>query len=294
MDRVSPKVLALLALLTVVWGTNWPMFKIALTELPVLTFRSITMLTAFAVLTAILMARGESFAVPKGKWPALIAASAMNILVWNIATSLAVLYIPSGHASVLAYTMPLWVALLGFAVFGQRLTGRLFAAILIGAVAVVALMLPNFRSYETAPAGLFWGLFAGFCWAIGTFIVKRTAWPGMGLSLTFWQIVISLPPILVGALAIDGIPDHWPSAGALIATIYTGAIPMALGTATWFALVKLLPAQIAALSSIAIPIVAIVSGVLLLHEPLSPLQMVAIASTVVALWLALMPGKRSS
>jgi drug/metabolite transporter (DMT)-like permease len=293
-DRVSPKVLALLALLTVVWGTNWPMFKIALTELPVLTFRSITMLTAFAVLTAILMARGESFAVPKGKWPALIAASAMNILVWNIATSLAVLYIPSGHASVLAYTMPLWVALLGFAVFGQRLTGRLLAAILIGAVAVVALMLPNFRSYETAPAGLFWGLFAGFCWAIGTFIVKRTAWPGMGLSLTFWQIVISLPPILVGALAIDGIPDHWPSAGALIATIYTGAIPMALGTATWFALVKLLPAQIAALSSIAIPIVAIVSGVLLLHEPLSPLQMVAIASTVVALWLALMPGKRSS
>jgi drug/metabolite transporter (DMT)-like permease len=293
-DRVSPKVLALLALLTLVWGTNWPMFKIALTELPVLTFRSVTMLTAFAVLTAILMARGESFAVPAGKWPALIAASAMNILVWNIATSLAVLYIPSGHASVLAYTMPLWVALLGFAVFGQRLTGRLLAAILIGAVAVVALMVPNFRSYETAPAGLFWGLFAGFCWAIGTFIVKRTAWPGMGLSLTFWQIVISLPPILLGALAIDGIPDHWPSAGALIATIYTGAIPMALGTATWFALVKLLPAQIAALSSIAIPIVAIVSGVLLLHEPLSPLQMVAIASTVVALWLALMPGKRSS
>ena len=294
MDRVSPKVLVLLALLTLVWGTNWPMFKIALTELPVLTFRSITMLTAFAVLTAILMARGESFAVPAGKWPALIAASAMNILVWNIATSLAVLYIPSGHASVLAYTMPLWVALLGFAVFGQRLTGRLLAAILIGAVAVVALMVPNFRSYETAPAGLFWGLFAGFCWAIGTFIVKRTAWPGMGLSLTFWQIVISLPPILLGALAIDGIPDHWPSAGALIATIYTGAIPMALGTATWFALVKLLPAQIAALSSIAIPIVAIVSGVMLLDEPLSRLQTVAIASTVVALWLALMPGKRSS
>ena len=86
MDRVSPKVLALLALLTLVWGTNWPMFKIALTEMPVLTFRSITMLTAFAVLTAILMVRGESFAVPKGKWPALIAASAMNILVWSIAT----------------------------------------------------------------------------------------------------------------------------------------------------------------------------------------------------------------
>ena len=67
---------------------------------------------------------------------------------------------------------------------------------------------------------------------------------------------------------------------------------MALGTATWFALVKLLPAQVAALSSIAIPIVAIVSGVLILHEPLSWLQTVAIASTVVSLWLALVPGRQ--
>jgi drug/metabolite transporter (DMT)-like permease len=291
MNRVSPKVLALLGTLTLVWGTNWPLFKIALDELPVLTFRAIVLVTASLVLLAIMLLRRESFAVPRGKWPTLVAASAMNLFIWNIATSLAVLYIPSGHASVLAYTMPLWVALIGFAVFGQRLTGRLLAAILIGAAAVVALMVPNFSSYTHAPAGLFWGLFAGFCWAVGTFIVKRTSWQGMGLSLTFWQVVITLPPILLGALVIDGLPTHWPSTGALVATIYTGAVPMALGTAAWFALVKLLPAQVAGLSAIAIPIVAIVSGVLILHEPLSPLQALAIASTVLSLWLALMPAR---
>jgi drug/metabolite transporter (DMT)-like permease len=291
MNRVSPKVLALLAALTLVWGTNWPLFKIALDELPVLTFRAIVLATATLVLSVVLVARGESFAVPRGKWPALVAASATNLLIWNIATSLAVLYIPSGHASVLAYTMPLWVALLGFVVYRQPLTGRLLLAIAIGTVAVIALMIPNFRSYASAPQGLFWGLFAGFCWAIGTFVVKRTSWPGMGLSLTFWQVAISLPPVALGALVIDGLPDHWPSAKAIIATVYTGAVPMALGTAAWFALVKLLPAQVAALSSIAIPIVAIVSGMLLLDEPLSALQTVAIASTVVSLWLALVPGR---
>ena len=291
MSRLSPNALALLAALTLVWGTNWPLFRIALSEISVLTFRTVVLATAALVLFVILKLRGESFAVPKGKWPALIVASTMNLCIWNIATSLAVLYIPSGHASVLAYTMPLWVALIGFAVFGQRLTGRLLAAILIGAAAVVALMVPNFASYAHAPAGLFWGLFAGFCWAVGTFIVKRTGWQGMGLSLTFWQVVITLPPILLGALVIDGLPTHWPSAQALIATIYTGAVPMALGTAAWFALVKLLPAQVAGLSAIAIPIVAIVSGVLILHEPLSPLQALAIASTVLSLWLALMPAR---
>jgi drug/metabolite transporter (DMT)-like permease len=289
--KVSFKVLALLAVLTLVWGTNWPLFHIALQELPVATFRTGTASMAIVVLALVMRGRGESFAVPKGRWPHLILASLMNVIIWNVATALAVLYIPSGHASVLAYTMPLWVALIGFAVYRQPLTGRLLAALAIGAVAVLALMIPNFRSYANAPQGLLWGLGAGFCWAIGTFVVKRTSWPGMGLSLTFWQIAIGWPPMALGMLVLDGWPQHLPSAAVLAATLYTGAVPMALGTATWFALVKILPTQVAALSSIAIPIVAVVSGVLLLHEPLSALQAVAIGSTVISLWLALVPRR---
>ncbi len=291
MDKVPLKVLALLAALTLVWGTNWPLFRIALDELSVTAFRTGVITIAIVVLALIMRLRGESFAVPPGRWPSLVLASSMNIIVWHIATALAVLHIPSGHASVLAYTMPLWVALLGFAVYRQPLTGRLLLAIAIGAVAVVALMIPNFRSYASAPQGLFWGLFAGFCWAIGTFVVKRTSWPGMGLSLTFWQVAIAWPPMALGMVALDAWPKAMPSTAALAATVYTGAVPMALGTAAWFALVKLLPTQVAALSSITIPIVAVISGVLLLHEPLSALQAVAIGSTVISLWLALVPHR---
>ena len=284
MKRVPLKVLALLAALTLVWGTNWPLFVIALSELPVATFRTGVLSIAIVALGLLMRLRGDSFAVPKGRWPHLILASLMNITVWNIATSLAVLYIPSGHASVLAYTMPLWVALLGFVVFRQPLNGRLLAALAIGAVAVAALMIPNFRSYASAPLGLFWGLTAGFCWAIGTFVVKRTSWPGMGLSLTFWQIVLAWPPIAIGLAVLDGWPTAMPSTAVLVATAYTRALPKARGTAAWFALVKLLPTQVAALSSIAIPIVAVISGMLILHEPLSALQAAAIGSTVISLW----------
>ena len=291
MKRVPLKVLALLAALTLVWGTNWPLFAIALSELPVATFRTGVLSTAIVALGLLMRLRGDSFAVPKGRWPHLLLGSMMNITIWNIATSLAVLHIPSGHASVLAYTMPLWVALVGFVVFRQPLNARLLAALAIGAAAVAALMIPNFKSYASAPLGLFWGLTAGFCWAIGTFVVKRTSWPGMGLSLTFWQIVLAWPPIAIGMAVIDGWPKAMPSTAVLVATAYTGAVPMALGTAAWFALVKLLPTQVAALSSIAIPIVAVVSGMLVLHEPLSALQAVAIGSTVISLWLALVPRR---
>src|SRR5205085_11235354 len=143
---------------------------------------------------------------------------------------------------------PVGFSLLSFVSFRQPLPGRLLAAILIVRAAVVALMAPNFASYANAPWGLFWGLVAGFCWAIGTFIVKRTSWPGMGLSLTFWQVAASWPPIAIGAALIDGLPAQWPSTEAIAVTFYTGAIPMALGTSAWFALVKLLPAQVAGLA----------------------------------------------
>jgi drug/metabolite transporter (DMT)-like permease len=291
MTRGSLKVPALLLALTLMWGTNWPLFRVALDELPVLTFRSGALLSGAVTLGLIMLLRGESFAVPRGRWPALIAAAALNVGIWNVATSMAVLYLPSGHASVLAYTMPLWVALFGFVFFRQRLTGRLLAALSIGAAAVVALMLPNFASYTQAPLGLFWGLLAAISWAIGTYVVKRTDWGGMGIAFTFWQVAITVPQVVLGMLLIDGLPAHLPSMPTLVVMIYTGGLPMALGTVIWFALVRLLPTQVAALSSIAVPIVAIVSGIAFLHEPLSALQAVAIASTVISLWLALAPSR---
>ncbi|MEI6202439.1 MAG: DMT family transporter [Enhydrobacter sp.] len=291
MNRSSLKVPALLLALTLMWGTNWVLFRVALDELPVLTFRSGVLLSGIFSLGLIMWIRGESFAIPKGRWLALIVASVTNVGIWNVATSMAVLYLPSGHASVLAYTMPLWVALIGLTLYRQRLSGRLLAAIVIGAAAVVALMIPNFASYAKAPLGLFWGLVAAVSWAIGTFVVKRTDWGGMGLALTFWQVALTVPPMVLGMVVIDGIPAHLPSTETLAVMIYTGGLPMAFGTVVWFMLVQILPTQVAALSSIAIPIVAIVSGIILLHEPLSALQAVAIASTVISLWLALVPSR---
>jgi drug/metabolite transporter (DMT)-like permease len=56
----------------------------------------------------------------------------------------------------------------------------------------------------------------------------------------------------------------------------------------WFSIVGLLPANVAGLSSIMVPVVAMVSGAIVHGEPLGPLQWLAIAFTVAALSLALL------
>ncbi len=291
------RALTLLALLTLVWGTNWPLFSIAMREFSIWTFRVIVVIIAGAALFAVARLRRERLRVPRHLWAPLLWASFFNIAIWNILTAAAVRYIPSGQAAVLAYTMPLWFALISPLFLRERLGGRILAALAFGAASVALLAVPNLRIYADAPLGIACGLGAGLCWALGTVVQKRTDWAGMGLSLTAWQIALSLPPILVASAIFADWVWIVPSWTSVLTTIYIALIPMCVGTATWFAIVGLLPANVAALSSIVVPIVAMVSGRLVLDEPLGPTQIGALACTVIALALALFkpaPSTRTS
>ena len=75
------------------------------------------------------------------------------------------------------------------------------------------------------------------------------------------------------------------------ATVFVGLIPMAMGMLTWFAIVKLLPTNIAAISTVLVPVVAVVGGGLLLDEELGPIQYGALLATVAALALVLIQPK---
>ena len=66
MKRVPLKVLALLAALTLVWGTNWPLFAIALSELPVATFRTGVLSIAIVTLGLLMRLRGDSLRRAEG------------------------------------------------------------------------------------------------------------------------------------------------------------------------------------------------------------------------------------
>ena len=281
------RALALLALLTLVWGTNWPLFAIVLRDFSIWTFRVIVVVIAGAALFAVARLRGEQLRVPPRLWAPLALASLFNIAVWNILTAAAVRYIPSGQAAVLAYTMPLWFALISSFVLRERPGGRILVALAFGAASVVLLAVPNLRIYADAPLGILCGVGAGLCWALGTLIQKRTDWAGMGLSLTAWQIALSLPPILLASAFFADWQWTVPSWTGVLTVLYIALIPMCIGTATWFAIVGLLPANVVALSSIIVPIVAMVSGKLVLDEPMGWAQLGALACSVVALALAL-------
>ena len=74
---------------------------------------------------------------------------------------------------------------------------------------------------------------------------------------------------------------------------YISLVPMSIGNACWFAIVGMLPTNVAGLSSIMVPVVALVSGAIVHGEPLGAMQWLAMLCCVAALSLVLLkPARR--
>jgi drug/metabolite transporter (DMT)-like permease len=285
------RALILLAVLTLVWGTNWPLFPFAVREVSVWTFRAVSVLFAGLFLLAVARARGQSLAIARRHWPTIATATFFYLVVWNIASTYSAILIPSGQSAVLGFTMPLWAALLAWGVLGERLGARMLIAIALGGLGVTLLMVRSFGAYAQAPLGLVLGLTAGLGWAIGTLILKRRVVDVPATVLTGWQLLITALPIAIGAFVLGDRQWFVPSWPTILVIAYITLVPMSIGNVCWFAIVSLLPTNVAGLSSILVPVVAMVSGAIVHGEPLGPLQWLAMACCVAALSLALLkPG----
>lgn len=284
--RPSRSALPLVVLLTLVWGSTWSLFPLAVRELSVWSFRFFSTLGAGAVLLGIAALRGESLAIPRGYRLTVAVAAVVYLVIWNLATTYASVMIPSGQAAVLGFTMPLWTALMGAAFFRQQLEGRVLAALALGIVGVGLLAARSFGAYLQAPLGFVLGIGAGVAWAAGTLILKRKPPPVSPLVLAGWQLLIATVPIGFGAAWTAG---EWfmPSWTTILVVAYITLVPMSIGNVTWFSIVRLLPAHIAGLSSVLVPVVAMVSGALVHGEPLGAFELVAMACSAGAVGLAL-------
>ena len=78
----------------------------------------------------------------------------------------AIAHLPLSTAQTLNYTSPLFLAIATTVVMGERFTGRLVAAIVLGFAGVALLLQPNFSQGQSTPAlmGLLSGIFAAWAY----------------------------------------------------------------------------------------------------------------------------------
>jgi drug/metabolite transporter (DMT)-like permease len=281
------RALPLVVILTLVWGLNWPLFSLAVREVSVWTFRAVSSVGAGLFLLAVARWRGESLRVPREYWGTIFWATMAYLVLWNIASTYAAVLIPSGQAAILGFTMPLWTALITWIAFREKPGRRVLLALALGVAGVGLLMFDGLDAYAKAPLGFALGLAAGIGWAVGTIILKRRQVKTSPLVLTGWQLLLSAVPTVAGAFWLGSGDWFMPTWTSILVIAYITLVPMAVGNAAWFAIVKILPPNVAGLSAVLVPVVAMLAGAVVHGEPLGPIQWAAMACCAAGVALAL-------
>lgn len=268
---VSLKRWLLLLTLTLVWGMNWSVMKIGATELPPLWFRALSLLLGTALLAVIGVARGVSLRLPRGTLWTVIVLAAPNIMVWYSVVTIAVTLLPAGRAAILGFTMPVWAALIGVALYRERLDARTWIGVAASLASVALLVIGEWSTLVGRPTGVVLMLIAAVSWAWGTHAMRR-ATPRLDasgldtLALTFWMMLVSCPVLFAASAVMEWPLWQVPEGKAWWPILYNAVLVLAIGNLIWFWLARTMTPVASGLSAMLIPVVGVFSGIALLGE----------------------------
>lgn len=278
----------LVLLLAVVWGVNWPAIRVAVLEIPPWTFRAICLAVGATTLFSLSFVRRSRLRVPRDEIAPLIMVGLLNVTAYHMFTAYGLTRIEAGRGVILAFTFPLWSVLLGSVVLRERITWGRSVALLLGFGAMALLMGPEIQKVGRSPIGGFLLICSAISWASATVLMKSRDWTLGSGELAAWQLAIGGVPILIGAVLIDQSPDFSNvTPRAWIGLIYASAIAVGFGQLMWFHILRIMPSAVASISTLAVPVVGVISSGLLLGEPIGWREVTALALVLAALFLVL-------
>ncbi len=291
---MPPRGYALLISVIFGWGLAWPMIKIGLNEIPPLAYRGLMLPVAGLLTLLIARIMGEQVRLPHGQWPAFLFSTFLNITCWVLFSTVGLRLMGSGHASIIAYTMPLWAMLCAVLFTGDRPTLLRYAGLACGLVGLGILLSGELGVMAESPLGVALMLVAAATWGAGTVVQKRVQWRLQPMTLTGWMILIGSLPILAVAL-VDEVWLLKPiSPLAIWSSIFVLIVPTIFCWFAWFRVVALAPVVVSTVGIMLVPVMAVIGGSLLLDEAVGSREIAALAFVILGIALVLMPQKKSA
>lgn len=250
--------LLLTAITPILFGTTWVVTALALPPGRPLFTAAVRALPAGLLL--LLLTRE----LPRGRWWARLSIlGAVNIAAVFALVFVAAYRMPGGIAAVIGGAQPLMVAVLAFAVLGERLRPRMLVAALFGLAGVALLVLRGATRLDAIGVAAATG--ATLCAALGIVLLRRWERPMRMLAFVGWQLVLG-GAMLVGLAAVfEGAPPAL-SGKNVLALLYLAGCSTLIAYVIWFRGVEKLGAMPVSLLALLNPLTAAILGALLLGE----------------------------
>lgn len=289
-----------LVLLTLVWGLNWPVMKLGVSGTPAapapyppLFFRALSMSFGLPVLAAALLLLKIPLALPRSQWTPALKLALPNMMVWHVIVIVAVQQLSSGRSAILGYSMPIFVALLGWALYGDRLAGRQLLGVAAAGLGIGLLLANEFGKLAGAPLAAGAVLVAAAIWAYGTHRLRRAELGVPLLTVVLWMTAMTTVLIWTLSLVLERDAWRWPAPAVAWAIAYNAVAVFGFAHAAWFYLARSMPPVASSISVMLIPVLGTFSGALWLGEPLHWQDFAAMVLMVVALAAVLLPARRA-
>jgi drug/metabolite transporter (DMT)-like permease len=281
---------ALIAYLVVCvfWGSTYLAIKIGVTELPPFLFGGLRFFVAGLILLALARALGDPLP-QKSDWRTLAIVGLLLLAGGNAFVVWSEQYVGSGIASIFVVTVAMWTALFDALIPGgsSELNWRVVAGLALGFLGTLLLVGATpaeiLAADKRGPIAL---TIASASWSLGTVYAKRhptKASPYMGAA--FQMIVGGATVALIGTML-----GEWAAwnltprgVGAIAYLVVFGSI---LGYSAYSYALRHASATIVGTYAYVNPVIAVLLGWLLLHEPVGSRTFIAMAMILVAVvWI---------
>ncbi|MGX5172536.1 DMT family transporter [Aliikangiella sp. IMCC44653] len=159
---------------------------------------------------------------------------------------------------------------------GKRYSKLEWLGIVIALCGFLSLMLPS--AAQPSPAGFLLMLVAGIAWGSYSLIGQSAKQPIKTTARNFIGCIPFCVLLLLTQFSVSGWND-WNVQGIYLA-IASGVLASAVGYCLWYAALPQLKVSVAAVSQLAVPVIAALGGLLLMNESISLLMGLSAALTL--------------
>jgi drug/metabolite transporter (DMT)-like permease len=278
-----------LAATSIIWGTSWVASKIAVKGgVPGLEVAAIRQFMGGALFVSFFLIRGEK--LPTGKQMLWLAGmGSLLFVIANGFATVALRYIPSGLAALIAALYPLSVVIIERLFFrNTKITWVTFTGLLLGITGIGIVFYDNAFHNQTEGyiLGLILSLIAMLSWSVGTIIIARNKVKINAYNATGWQMLLASFLLMIMTLVSgDTVPLSAVPASTWMAIAYLVFVSSIVAFVAFIYTMKHLEPAIAALYAYINPIVAILTGSVLMNEKLTIDILIGSAITLAGVFL---------